>query len=845
MLHPIADRGGPLPFVGRERELDRLLTAAHTGLITITGPGGVGKTTFAARAAAALGEDEFPDGVFAVRLAPIASPELVTAEVAASVGLPRTSGLSYESAIVDWLRDRRVMLILDNCEHVIEGVAALADRLTRELPDLFLLATSREPLEVPGERVLRLPPLDCPPEAANQAGLSDHEAVELFLARAGARDPHLEIEGEDLSEVARICRAVDGLPLAIELAAARVGTLPLADIAARIEDRVGFLVNRSRVAEERHRTLQATVEWSFALLEPDEREIFRRLAVFAGGFDLDAAVAVSGDGLAAEQVEELVLRLVDKSLLTVPDRDQARFRMLETVRRFALGEAERAGEDPVLRDRHAEWFLQEGLRAGAALQAGPERPWLALLSREHDNIRAALDRLIRSETPERGLGLAAALGMFWWASGHTREGIGWTEKALAATGAAPPELRAAGLFGLGFLWAHDTDDWARAAEILDEGIGAAESVANPESPILGYLLCLRGQASNMAGEHRPALEMTRRGTEIIRGFGDPWGTGFGLWNIGFSLRYLGDDDGAWDRFEEMAELQRANGIGLVLMIACQSLAEIAEDRGEPREALVLYEEALELRRDLGAARLGNIHGSLPSALVAVARAARASGDRDRALAAAGEALPVAEELRDDETLTEARRILGDADPAWSGPSGAFERRGNVWAVSFDGEEALIADSKGMRQIRELIARPGQEIGAVTLSSAIDGTARDLGDAGEFLDQEALDRYRRRLGEIEAEIAEAESFNDPERIASANTEREALVAELARATGLGGRSRVAGSAIERSRVNVTRTVRSAIARIEEVAPRTGRHLDSSIRTGNFCVYEPASPVAWRL
>lgn len=837
--------GARKPFVGRRRELSALVDRPRSGLTTIIGPGGVGKTTLAWHAAQILREEEFPDGVFAVRLAPIADPDLVAAEVAASVGLPRTSGLGYERAIVEWLRDRRALLILDNCEHVIDGAAELAELLTARLPDLALLATSREPLEASGETMLRLSAFETPEEGSTPEDLEGNEAIRLFVGRARAREPEFETDEQALDEIAGICRALDGLPLAIELAAARIGTLPLADIRARLEDRIGFLVNRSRSAEDRHRTLHATAEWSFGLLEPEEQAVFRRLAVFAGGFDLDGAVAVNDGELPAEQVEEIVFRLVDKSLLFIPDPGLARYRMLETVRRFAFGKLEGAGEISATRDRHANLYLDVGVKAAGALQSGPERPWLELLRRDHDNLRAALEHMLRGDSPDRALALSASLGMFWWTTGHTREGIDWTERSLAAATTAPGELRAAGFFGMGFLWAHDTDDWMRAAEILDEGVALAEAQQSLESPILGYLLCLRGQAANFAGEHRMALDLTSRGTEIIEGFGDPWGTGFGLWNVGFSLRHLGDDEEARERFERMARIQREHGIGLVLMIACQSLAEIDEEQGDPESALSLYEEALALRRDLGAARLGNIHGSLPSGLVAVARNAAASGDVERAMVTAGEALPLAEEIRDEEIRDEARSILRGEDPLGSHPVAVFERQGMIWRISFDGEEGQVADSKGMRQIRELIARPGNEIGAVTLAAAIDGTARDLGDSGELLDQQAIDQYRRRLGEIEAEIEQAGAFNDPERAATAAEERDALIAELARATGMGGRQRRAGSSVERARVNVTRTLRNAITRVEEVVPSLGRHLDSSIRTGNFCVYEPSAPITWRL
>jgi tetratricopeptide (TPR) repeat protein len=488
--------------------------------------------------------------------------------------------------------------------------------------------------------------------------------VQLFLDRARARQDDVEaaLGAGDAEVVAEICCRLDGLPLAIELAAARAGALPPRELAARLDDRFRLLVHGLRTAEPRHRTLRAAIEWSHALLAPEEQALFRRLSVFAGGFDLDAAAAVcGGDDLDETAVVDGVSRLFDKSLVVREGRDQPRYRLLETLRRFGAEQLTAAGEMDRLRDAHCRWYVGLAQRAAAALRTGSEAEWLGRLSRDHDNFRAALANLLDGPRPTEALALAADLSLFWWTHGHAREGIRWLQSGLERASDAPAEVVAAALFHLGFLWAHDTGDWAYAASFLDLGIAAARTAPDPgtASPLLGYLLALRGECANFAGDCERALALTREGAEIIRRFPDPWGAGFALWNIGFSHRCRGELADAEGCFEEMVRIEREHGIGLVLMIGCKSLAELAEERGDLERARALYEEALRLRRGLGAARLGDVHGSLPQALMALGRVAAALGDREAAQQTVTEALPLAEELRDTDTLVEARRLLAE------------------------------------------------------------------------------------------------------------------------------------------------------------------------------------------
>ncbi len=315
--------------------------------------------------------------------------------------------------------------------------------------------------------------------------------------------------------------------------------------------------------------------------------------------------------------------------------------------------------------------------------------------------------------------------------------------------------------------------------------------------------------------------------------------------MGFAHLAGGDLDAAEACFEEMVAIQRQHGIGLVLMVGCNSLAEVAERRGDLSRARALYEEALQLRRDLGAARLGYVHGSLARSMLSVARVALAQGDRETASRHLAEALPLAEEMRDQELVAEIRHLTDEPSAPDVGATAALLPGGSFWQIQFGGRSAHVADNKGMRHLRELLARPHQPIPAVALSAAVAGAGVPAGDAGPMLDGRALRAYRSRLQELDEEIGEADAHHDDERGARARHERDALVDELARATGLGGRSRRAGSSAERARLNVTRTIRHAVKEIAQVHPELGAHLDRCVRTGSVCVYEPPEQVTWRV
>ena len=462
---PRPERHGlPVPltsFVGREAELEALgQLLGRARLVTLTGPGGVGKTRLAFELAARAGE-RFPDGVWRADLAGVSDPELVPSRVMEGLGVRQTGDLPVIEALRYGLRSAELLLMLDNCEHLIDSCARLAGELLGSSPGLRVLATSREPLDIPGEAVFSVPPLGVPAESADEADFAVSPAVRLFVDRASAARTGSGAVAT-AETVGGICRALDGLPLAIELAAARTSVLSVAEIEQHLGDKFRFLARRRPVGDARHQTLKVAISWSYELLTPSERSVFRALSVFAGGFQLAEAAAVccAGDELAALNLADA---LVSKSLVAPePSAAGTRYRLLETTREYAAGQLAEAGEADEARLRHATVYL--GL-------AERERD-MAVLASEHDNFRAALEWSLawRGDIAAR---LAAALGSFWLARGLHEEGQSWLERALAIV---PPGGQLGGeLLRLLGTVLYAAGDLERAGAVAAEGIRAAEA----------------------------------------------------------------------------------------------------------------------------------------------------------------------------------------------------------------------------------------------------------------------------------------------------------------------------------------------------------------------------------
>src|SRR6516162_8486227 len=469
-------------FVGREREIAetrRLLET--TRLLTLTGPGGCGKTRLALRVAADSLE-QFPDGVWLVELASLADPAFVPHTVAAALDVPEQPSRPVTDTLADYLRTKKLLLLVDNCEHLHAACQSLIDHLLRECAAVRILATSRVALGVEGESTYRVPSLRLPdsPHSLPAAQLAEYDAIRLFVDRAALAQSGFTLTERTAPAIAQICRRLDGMPLAIEFAAARVRMLSPDQIAARLDDRFRLLTAARRQILPRQQTLRATMDWSYDLLSEPEQALLRRLSVFAGGWPFEAAEAVcAGDGVAAPAILDLLTQLVDKSLVIAETHGgEARYRLLETVRQYGAEKLQGAGEAAEVRRRHRDWFVALAEQAEPELRGMRQRLWSDRLEMEHDNLRAAYEwTMTEPEGRREGLRLATALFSFWRSIGYWSEGHEWLEQGLLSSGDVAPSIRAKALANAAlFAWRARKDE--RAIALAEEGLAVCKEVGD-------------------------------------------------------------------------------------------------------------------------------------------------------------------------------------------------------------------------------------------------------------------------------------------------------------------------------------------------------------------------------
>jgi predicted ATPase/class 3 adenylate cyclase len=586
----------PTQLVGRERELAELLELLgrdDVSVVTLVGAGGSGKTRLALLAAADAAED-YPDGVWFVPLGTLTDADLVVAAIAQTFGLREGSGRTYRDVLGDYLRPRRLLLVLDNLEQLLPGVAPVIADLAADV-GLDVLATSREPLRIVAEREYAVPPL------------ADPEAVALFVERAA-----LELDG-DRPVVAAICARLDGLPLAIELAAARVNVLPPAKLLERLEQRLPLLTTGPLDAPERQRTLRATIAWSYDLLDDHERRLFARLAVFAGGCTLESAEAV------CEADVDTLGSLLDKNLLR---RDESRYAMLETIREFALERLEETADADKIGRRHAEHFLAFALEAKPELVRSQQRRFLDLLDEDHDNLRAAVSWLLDHD-PEDALMLAHALIVFWYTRGHVREGRDWLLAALERASTTPNATRAEALDWAGYLCDELGDD-GRA--LKEQAAACAREADAPGA--LALALCHLYQDIAELDEARRLAEQA----------GDPFVLATVLNNLGVALSQEGDSDRALVVFLESYRVRADMGDVSRMALSLNNVAWTLFEAGNVSQARDYATQALGLARDVADRR--HIHAAADS----LGWIALAGGHFDDAHALFKEALIHAQEI---------------------------------------------------------------------------------------------------------------------------------------------------------------------------------------------------------
>lgn len=881
---PLAPVNVPRPmssFVGRDAEIAEVSGLIHGGarLVTLTGPGGSGKTRLAIEVAAAL-EPDFDGDVRWISLAVVRSPQLFTRTVANALGAP--------DSLAAHIGSQRLLLLLDNFEQIIAAAPQVVT-LLEGCPELHVLVTSRQVLRVTGETEFAVPPL------------ASADAVELFCHRAGLA-PN--------STIGELCDRLDNLPLALELAAARTRVLSPSQIMSRLSGSLD-LFQGGRGAEPRQQTLRAAIEWSCQLLDARELRLFTRLGVFDGGCTVEAAEAVTDadiDGLQS---------LVEKNLLR---HIGERFWMLETIREYAVELLAGSAEAGDIHSRHAGWCIQFLEDSERRLTHGhPEAA--REMEQEYGNVRAAFTWCIATNRIDDALSLVR-LRLFWQSvQAHVLEAQEWMETVLAHADDVQPSLRVRALTTAGDV-RRVADDLDGARAVLEHALALERELSDDEAlAVTAYSL---GRVEMSAGNYVRAQELTRIGLASARATGDRESASElsaqlaeltyrlgdtraaeslvdelirardapGSHSEGDALRVLamvardaGEQDRSRDLLDRCLAIMRRLSDTYCVSSALGVLGDIELRAGRSSEARAAFREALDLQRTLG-----QWHRAVDS-LWGVAASDVATGrlQRGAEMLASEEKLredlsaPVqvtspehhaavrldlerqldssllttlwhrGRSLRRDEAI--AMALADDVPPPLPeqsrapAPTGTavLRREGEYWTVDFGGDAFRLKDSKGLHHLAVLLRAPGREFHVLDLvhSEYGDAAAPALADAGPVLDEHAKAAYRARLHELEDDLAEATSWSDSGRVTKIREEMEFLTAELTSALGLGGRDRRAVSQAERARVNVTRAIRSAVQRIHAHNSHLGDHLDATLHTGTFCVYrpDPRHPITW--
>jgi non-specific serine/threonine protein kinase len=741
-------------FIGRHEEIGevRRFLSAHR-LVTLTGTGGCGKTRLALQVGAEL-VDDFADGVWLVELAPLSDPALVPATIARIFDVHEETSRPILATLIDFLRPRRLLLIVDNCEHVIAACAGIVQTILQSCPDVAVLATSREALGVGGEVAWRVPSLTLPAEGMSSSGpalasrAQASEAVQLFLTRAQLAAAGFELTPDSAASIVRICARLDGIPLAIEMAAARLSVLSVDQIAARLDDRFRLLTGGSRAALPRQQTLRAALDWSYNLLSVPERRLLCQLSVFAAGCSLEAAEAVcAGAGVAEADIVELLSRLVDRSLVVV-DRSgrEPRYRLSETVRQYGHDRLVDSEEARATRDAHRDWFLAFAERAEPELVRADQVEWLDRLELEIGNLREALEWSLGQGTPEPALRLVGALNWFWVARDYYSEARGWAERALTSPGAETrTDLRAKALDTLGQN-AGLLELWTTMTEAYEECRSICLDIGNTDR--LAWTLRQLGYAEFFGGVLAQAESFFAQSLDLARNIGNSWVVAQALEGLAGVAWARRDYPAAQRLSAESLASFRLTGDVRAIGTALVGQGAILAERADLRAAQEALTEGLVLSRKIRS------KNRIAFALSNLGVVTWLAGDRARAVELLEESVSLAE-------LTGVRRLISEtivarAFVARASGDHSLARQLLVKALTLqlarDGEQGSSMVGLGMLGVLAVdrgLDRQGIRILAATRQ-------RDFSFGGENrLREEALALARSRLDPATANAAYAE------------------------------------------------------------------------------------------
>ena len=591
-------------FIGRKKEIiDVIHLLERARLVTLIGSGGTGKTRLSIQVANEL-LDKYRHGVWIVELAPILDPLLIPRITALAIGLRGEPRHPVVDMLSDYLHEKKMLLLLDNCEHLIEACAEFSDLLLHACPHIRILATSREALGIAGETTYLVPSLKLP-EMQNLPtvhALSQSEAVQLFIERATEKTQSFIMTDENASSIAQICYHLDGIPLAIELAAGKIRALSIQQIAQRLDDRFHLLTGGSRTELPRHQTLQAAVEWSYNLLSPKEQTLFRRLSVFVNGWTLEAAEEVCvGDGVEPYDILDLLTHLVNKSLVLVTERSQSgetRYHMLETIRQYAREKLFASGATEIVGGHHLEFFLRFAEEAEPKLHGSEQLTWFNHLEAEHDNFRAALDWAKASGSAQEGLRLASALRLFWYVRGYWSEGRKWLTEMLTQPGAWERTLPRAGALAMAASLATYQGDLAIGQALAMESIMLCRQLDEEGKYILAFALGTLGW--NLIGQDADSAHAAlEESLAIARQIGYKYVIATSLNALGNILQQQGAHSAAQTMFEESVATSQDEGDRRYSAAPLASLGFVLYKQGDPISARSNLDQALMIAREMG------------------------------------------------------------------------------------------------------------------------------------------------------------------------------------------------------------------------------------------------------